>query len=355
MGLLVVNPSASADLIDKQGYEVIAQLDVPPGNVAVGPDGRIVLSIHQMYQPKVHLVELLPDGSVKPYPSETWAMAHKPGSDIGTQAVLGVQIDKTATLWFIDNASNPPRVVAWDMKSEKLKRIYNLPGHVYTPGNTLMNDMALNLKDQKMYIADFLGKDGSGIVILDLKTGQSWRVLSGHKVTAPEADKQININGKTPTLGGKKASIGVNPITISPDEKWVYFGSMNGTSIYRIPSEVLGNPDISSKKLIEKIERYGYKAISDGISIDDKGNIYVTDLNDSAIGVTSADGKYKILYQNKEKFQWLDSIAATHDGFMIVNTNKLHLSATLNAGKNESKPPYYIIKFKPLANVSVGR
>lgn len=40
---------------------------------------------------------------------------------------------------------------------------------------------------------------------------------------------------------------------------------------------------------------------------------------------------------------------------MYVTVNKLHRTAQLNAGKDESEPPYYIIRFRPLAPCVLGR
>lgn len=39
---------------------------------------------------------------------------------------------------------------------------------------------------------------------------------------------------------------------------------------------------------------------------------------------------------------------------MYVTVNKLHRTAQLNAGKDESEPPYYIIRFRPLGPASSG-
>ena len=38
--------------------EVVAELEVAPGNIAVGSERRIFLSLHQAYQPELKVVEL---------------------------------------------------------------------------------------------------------------------------------------------------------------------------------------------------------------------------------------------------------------------------------------------------------
>jgi hypothetical protein len=89
--------------------------------------------------------------------------------------------------------------------------------------------------------------------------------------------------------------------------------------------------------------------------MDGGGNIYVTDVEASGIGVTRPDGTYALLFSDTEKLSWPDSIAAGPDNNMYVAVNKLHRSAKLNAGENESQPPYYIVRFPALAPTLVGR
>ncbi len=42
--------------------ELVAELDQAPGNIAVTPDGRLILSQHPIFRPDIKVVELLPDG-----------------------------------------------------------------------------------------------------------------------------------------------------------------------------------------------------------------------------------------------------------------------------------------------------
>ena len=42
--------------------EIVATLEKGPGNIAVTPQGRIIISLHQFYDPEYRVMELLPDG-----------------------------------------------------------------------------------------------------------------------------------------------------------------------------------------------------------------------------------------------------------------------------------------------------
>ena len=313
-----------------------------------------------MFSPEIHIVEVLEDGNTHPYPTIEWSERPKNNSQIGTDSVLGVQIDKNGTLWFLDNASKPPKLVAWDMNSESLKRVYPIPENSYNSNRTFINDLAINLKDQKAYLADVVGDLSAAIIVLDLNTGKARRVLEGHESVLPEADQPIIVEGKkliSMNSDGttREPRLGLNPITIDPSEKWVYYGAMHGTSVYRISTDALNDVNLDSESLFNRVQRYGDKPVSDGISIDNANNVYITDLNNHSIGVTRPDGKYEIIYTDKDLFIWPDSIAAGPDGMMYVVLNQLNRAAALNAGVNESKPPFHIVRFKPLADVTVGR
>lgn len=41
----------------------------PPGNIAITPSGRKFLSVHGFYGQKQKIMELLSDGTTKPYPN----------------------------------------------------------------------------------------------------------------------------------------------------------------------------------------------------------------------------------------------------------------------------------------------
>jgi sugar lactone lactonase YvrE len=117
----------------------------------------------------------------------------------------------------------------------------------------------------------------------------------------------------------------------------------------------LHDASLSADALAKRVERFGRKPVSDGISIDGAGNVYVTDVEASGIGVIRPDGEYRLLFADKEKLSWPDAISAGPDNNMYVAVNKLHLSAKLNAGENASQPPYYIVRFPALAPTAVGR
>ena len=47
------------------GIETYLDFDksMPPGNLAIGPDGRMFMSVHEFYGPELRVVEVMKDGT----------------------------------------------------------------------------------------------------------------------------------------------------------------------------------------------------------------------------------------------------------------------------------------------------
>lgn len=104
--------------------------------------------------------------------------------------------------------------------------------------------------------------------------------------------------------------------------QWVYFGALGGTKIYSISTEFLADENLNDNILSEKIEFYSEKPKSDGFKIDSKGQIYVTDVEHNAIGISTPKG-YSILVQDKSLISWPDGLAISQNGYLYFTSNQL--------------------------------
>jgi len=328
--------------------------DSPPGNLAIGPDGRMFMSLHEFYGPDLRVVEVMPDGSTKAYPTEAWAGAPEGDGD-GLKGVLGLRADRDGILWMLDGQgeAHAGRVVGWDTEAERLHAIHYIAEPVARP-TSFLNDLAVDRENEAIYISDTGDGVNSAIIVIDLESGRARRVLEGSRFTRPE-DRPMIVDGQEIFLGGNPAKIGINPITVDPTNTWVYFAPMTGGSMYRIRTADLLNEGLSDAELEARVERYGDKPISDGSTVDTAGNVYITAMTDNAIGVTKPDGSYRVLFQSDEDLPWPDGFAVGADGYIYATVNELHRSPVLNGGEDASRGVFRIVRFPALAPAVSGR
>ena len=337
--------------------EVVAEFPAahPPGNIAITPEGRIMMSQHQFYGAPLRVVELLADNSLVPFPNQAWSS--KPEQKgIGLNTVLGLRADANGVVWMLDNsegAGQPGKIVGWDTENDELYQVIYLPQPIIAE-DAFLNDLAVDLDNNAIYLTDTASGDNSALIVVDLNTGFSRRVLEGDVSTRPE-DIPLIVDERVINMAGEPAKVGANPITVDPNNEWVYYAPMSGRSLYRIATIDLLDPSLSPEDLSSRVERYGDKPICDGITVDGAGNVYITSITDNAIGVVDATGVYQILYQDNKLLSWTDGMAFSSDDYIYVTVSQLQNSPPLNNGENEFKAPFYLVRFPALSSGKVGR
>ncbi|MEL6440923.1 MAG: L-dopachrome tautomerase-related protein [Cyanobacteria bacterium J06621_8] len=333
--------------------KIVASLPVSPGNITLTPDNRIFFSLHQFYNPEILVAELV-NGLVQP-------LTPAPGApEINFASVLGIQADANGLLWILDNGNqsqSTPKLVAWDTSSNRIARVIELPPPI-TLSNSFVNDLAIDLSREVIYISDPIAGTKSALIRVDLKTGTAARILQEHISVIPEdldlIIDEVPVQIKQPDGSMIRPHLGVNGLVLDPQNEWLYYCPMHCTSMYRAKSADLSNPDLSSDELASRVERYSDKPICDGISIDRSHNLYLGDLAANKLGIIKPDRSYQSL-EIDAKLSWIDSFSFGADGYLYFNCDQLHLSAPLNGGKDDSHAPYEIWRIKPLAPGFTGR
>ena len=327
--------------------EHVADLQVGPGNIAVTPDGRIFVSLHQFYQPADPVVEVR-GNEVVPFAS---------GAKLAS--VLGIRSDSRGIVWMLDNAmrgEGTRKLVAWNATLDQHVTTIELAD--VTPPDAFLNDFALDRANETIYIADPAGGKNAAIIVVDLITGTKRRVLEGHGSVVPE-QVDLVIDGKPVEIKQAdgttiKPHVGINPIALDDRDEWLYFGPMHGTKLYRVPTRDLRNADLAPGLLAGRVQAYAQRPITDGISIDEAGNIYLGDLANNAIGMIDTGKNYSVLSKGPQ-LSWIDAFSYGADGKYYIVANQLHRSATLNGGTAATKPPFQIFRFRPFTRGRVGR
>ena len=303
--------------------KTVAVFDERPANLTVSNEGRMFVSIHPLINPTTKLIELTAIGSKNIYPNKEYSF----GKDSTIGATIAVKADTKGNLWVLDLGKK--QFVVWDIQKNRLKNTIKIPSNVLTKASFLQ-DFVLDEKRNRAIIADMTqgdlkSKPEPAFIVVDTKTGLSKRFAQGHKSMMPDF----------------KGGFALNPIAIDPEFNWIYYGAIHGKKVYRVPTSSFD----SEENVIKNIKEYGPKSYSDGIAADKNQNVYITDIEKQAIGVSNKNG-YKIIAKLPQNQTWPDGLAVANDGYVYGTVNQLDKTAALNNGKEEGVPPYLIVKTK---------
>lgn len=349
-------PAAASAPAEGVPVEVVAELARRPGNVAVTPEGRVLFSQHPLDAPEFKVLEWMPGGTPRPFPNAEWSR------DL-LQAVIGLRAGRDGIVWILDMGSREraPRLIGWNLQRDALHREITIPASATKP-NSFLQDFALDLDHGMAYIADLgrgdlVGKSEPALIAVDLRTGVSRRLLDSHASFAPQS--AVRIDGQTLRSRGPDGRVGdlmlgLDSISIDPDNTWLYYGSVGGRQLWRVPAAALADATLSDTALAARIERYSEKRSSDGISAGRDGQVYITDVEAHAIGLAGPQG-YRVVARDPAKLQWPDGLAFGPDGWLYATVNQLHRHPALNGGQEGGQPPYYIVRLRPPVPGAIGR
>jgi sugar lactone lactonase YvrE len=333
--------------LDSTALEVVANLPLPPGNVAVSSTGRVFFTFHPEGNPTIRVAELI-DGKPSPYPDAAFQTAEK-----GTphfQTPLSLRVDRQDRLWVLDygnyGVTGQPRILAFELKSNKLAESYDFPSDV-AGMLSMLNDFQVDPEGRKIYIADtsLFGRRPA-IIVYDVKSHASRRLLEGHpSVTAK--NYLMNAAGRDMTLFGLVTlKIGVDSIALDRQGRWLYYAPVSDDRMYRIAVRDLNDTTLKPEELAAKVEGWGRKTMSDGITMDVDDDIYVSDMEHSAIVELRPDHQIVTLLKS-ERLRWPDGFSFGPDGWLYVSCSALHQVILRSRREIRDYAPYQIFRFKP--------
>jgi sugar lactone lactonase YvrE len=326
--------------------EVVADLEYPPGNIAVSKTGRVFFTLHPDGKPPYKVLELI-DARGVPYPSEAF---QTPGPNTPHfDTILSLRIDRQDRLWALDFADfgrGQPRLVAFDLQSGALVHQYDFPSKV-AGLFSMLNDFQVDPAGEKIYIAETSPViQKPALIVYDTVEGTSRRLLEGHHsvatrnyvIQAPGRDMRI--------MGIATLRIPIDSIALDTRGEWLYYGAVTGDRLYRIATRDLNNQSLSAEELAQRVEDYGPKTLSDGLTMDENDNIYLSDMEHSAILTLDSSRRLETLVRD-ERLRWPDGFSFGPDGWLYVTCSSLHHVLFTTTAHMRAHAPYQIFRFKP--------
>jgi sugar lactone lactonase YvrE len=343
---------STAPLLPDGTIEAAVISERPIGNVAVSANGRIFYTIHPESNPKPPFLYEWKNGSAVAYPDAE-------GTAGGLlQTPLGVSIDRKNRLWVIDPGTHgfgQPRLIAIDLANNQVVKNFAF-GSDIAPLGSFLQDAQISPDGQTIIIADvgFWAKRPA-LIVVDAETGQATRRLERHASVYPQNILIRNQIRDMKFLGGLlEMKTGVDGITISRDGQWLYYAAMNHDTIYRVPMAVIASKTASEADIEAAIEPVSKKPLNDGLSSDNEGNVYITDIEHQGVAVLRPNGKLETLVKDK-RVRWADDLTFGPDGWLYLADSAIPELVLQIAVHHAEKGPYTIWRFEPGGTASAGQ
>jgi sugar lactone lactonase YvrE len=332
----------------------VATFDHQVTGVTVAPDGRIFVNFPRWtVDTPVSVAELMPDGSTKPYPNEEWnAWRNARMSEVSPRdhfvCVQSVVADRHGSLWVVDPAApnaektvkGGPKIVEIDLKSNNVKRIFPMGADVAGPASYL-NDIRIAPDGRFAYLTDS-GSPG-GLVVLDIASGQSWRVLSDDPSTQFDPSVTVMTDGQPLRRpDGRQPLFNADSLALSKDGNTLYWQALTGKTLYRIPTSTIQSAAAAGQARPEKV---GTTEPADGLWTGENDEIYLSSLANNAIKVINpADGSVRQLLTDS-RLRWPDTFSQGPDGAIYVTASHIQDSPWFHMTWTDKN--FSLFKFMP--------
>ncbi len=320
--------------------EVVAKLDICPGNIALSKDGRKFLTTHAIRDGEIQLVELLEDNKYNVFPNQDYQTNKTNKAIEKLDTPLGLYADRKDRLWTIDAGFGiglKGRLFAFDINTGAEIYRFDLPAEL-TPGHSCVQDLVVDEKNGWVYISD---SGDPGIIAFEIKT-QTFRKFQD--ATMQPEDIEMVIGGKVIAVGEEPFKIGMNPISISEDRETLYFGAMTGTKWYEVPTKLF-RENATNETISDAIKIVGNKPLCDGVSTSADGKHYLTNMQNHSIDVLDKDGNLSTLVKD-ERIDWPDNVRLGPDGWLYISTNQLYKVPRFTGGEDEATKPFLVLRVK---------
>ena len=329
---------STAPVLGSDALEEVLSFSEPIGNVAGSGAGRGGGTGHPEARPRGNKLLEYVDGAAEPFPD-----GKSQGELVDT--VLGVGIDRFDRLWTIDHGNHglrTARLLAFDINTGELLHDRKFDEEI-APLGSFLQDLQVSKDGKTIVIADAsFWRKSPALIVYDIESNTARRLLDGNDLVSAD-NYVITSNGRTMSFAGGIVSLrgGIDGIALG--DEWLYFGALSGDSLYRVRLADIRNPSIPNSQVKARVERVSAKPLSDGMSLDTEGNVYITDVEHNAIFQVDKNGELRTLIRSP-RLRWPDALSFGPDGWLYVADSALSEVVLRPRVHIESSAPYNIFR-----------
>jgi sugar lactone lactonase YvrE len=202
-------------------------------------------------------------------------------------------------------------------------------------------------KGERIYIAEASPiRQTPAVIVYDIARRTSRRVLDGHPSVQAGPYVTETPERAIKVLGLYPVRIGIDSITLDDRGEWLYYAPFTGDTMYRVATRDLNDESLAPAALGAKVETFGPKTISDGLSIDGADTVYISDPEHDAVLTLGQDRKLRTLLKDP-RLRWPDGFSFGPDGWLYVTCSSLQHVMFRSAAHIRANAPYQVFRFKP--------
>ena len=238
------------------------------------------------------------------------------------------------------------KLFAFDIQSGDMLKRFSFTRAEFTLGSHA-NDFQISNDGRYIIISDAsIMAKSPALVIFDVEKESARRVLELHESVIAGPFEPV-VQGRKMTLFGLfTVNPGVDGLVLDPANEYLYYASISADQLYRIPYEALIDRSLSAAQLAEKVEAVAEKTMTDGMAMDSEGNVYLSDLEHSAIVRKLPTGELQTLLKSAS-IRWPDGFSFGPKGYLYFTCSALHQVIGIDEDEIKQKAPYQIYRFMP--------
>lgn len=301
--------------------------------ITVSHDNRLFASLTQSEGAGLQLAEVI-NNQLKAYPNAAWNQWDAQDPEHHFYHVNALRIGPDGDLWVMDSGNKGigtgdkavaggAKLVRINLASGEVVQSYVIKAPTLQP-TSYLDDVRFN--GDFAYITD---PGAVGLVVLDLKSGKSWRVLDNHPLSVDH--QPIYADGKKLILrDGREKRVGLDQLEVSPDGKWLYYQAIPGP-LARIETRYLDDPKIAKDEVARHAKKVRETWSTGGTAIDAEGNIYASDINTRSIKRIAPDGEVTTVVQDP-RLVWIDAMWVSK-GALWMPSGQINRTPATTGGK----------------------
>ncbi|KAI0397849.1 major royal jelly protein-domain-containing protein [Xylariaceae sp. FL0594] len=318
------------------------ELNTPPGGLSNESDRVVFGSNGQGHFISVQALYVTPDDTL-------WVL------DTGRPTV-----NQSGTISMPYAAPGGPKLVAIDLGTDSVRRIYTFPPTVHFP-DSYMNDMRFDLRPNATesrggiaYIVDSSNEGRPGFIMVDLATGESWRHLTRHAST-------LTVDYAVPSYQGIPLYIrqpghplgfqaeGLDGAELDQHGEVMYYSPLTSNYLYSVETKYLRvNPaadPLANKRAIDNVKNLGQRGgNANGFAGDSLGNVYMLMPESNAIYIYNSTTSLTVPFVRDPRILWPDSANMGWDGYIYFTVNQLQFNPNWNSGVDKRVYPGVILR-----------